>query len=92
MEYKCTRCSETKDEREFILENGSIGVSCDGCRHLSQNYVRRQAKGLLPPQISGATVCDVLHSHSTIMQDDPDRLSTDFIKTLLFRNTKCEGE
>jgi hypothetical protein len=91
MECKCPKCHKIKNEEEFILENGSIGITCYDCRCLSQTYARRQAKERLPPRISRSTVCATLHSHSVSLHDDPDHLPTEFIKTLLFRKKQCEA-
>lgn len=43
---------------------------------------------VMPKEISGDTCCDVLKSHHTSLKDDPERLTTTFIKNL--SNCGCE--
>ena len=76
------------------LEKGGLHRQCTG------SYIRRQAimkinkgKGytkkseiIMPPEIEYGSCCNILQSHADALKDDPERLSTDFIKRL----SQCE--
>jgi hypothetical protein len=42
-----------------------------------------RAKKALSCKTKGSNVCEILRSHKEILIDDPDRLSTDFLKKLI---------
>jgi hypothetical protein len=83
---KCIECGVG-----FFAKSASI-ESCKSCSmkdfyRITRGYKKKLYKNTLPDIIVG-TCCTILKSHHDILKDDPERLSTEFIKSL--SNCKCD--
>jgi hypothetical protein len=54
----------------------------------ADNFHEEELTKKLPKKIVGSTCCKILKSHKESLKDDPERLTTEFIK----RVSKCECE
>jgi len=85
-EYRrCYACGETKLISEFGLNRTrKFGQAheCKACKK-ERDYIRRHG---YPPD----AVCSILKQHAEVLSHDPDRLSTDFIKSLMHTDPKCD--
>jgi hypothetical protein len=50
---------------------------------LREEHQRETTRKRLSCKTKGSNVCTILRSHREILSDDPDRLSTDFLKKLI---------
>jgi len=78
---RCHRCGEVKPVNEFHKrKDRKDGLSdiCKVCkRHIDR--IRRNPEAM----------CELLYNHAKVLEDDPERLSTDFIKSLMGTDPKC---
>ena len=57
--------------------------------HLKHGVVSKPE--YLPDEIGvRGSVCGILKQHAEVLSHDPDRLSTDFIKSLMHTDPKCD--
>jgi hypothetical protein len=56
----------------------------DKWNKIQEEQVRR--KFVVKESIQGSSCCTILKSHAELLKDDPERLSTDFIKKM----SKCD--
>jgi hypothetical protein len=87
---KCSKCKIIKDESEFYhtSTSGCYGW-CKSC-HIA-DVLKRKKFGVLSrntgapqdtQQIEYGSCCTILKSHADILRDDPERLSTSFIRKM----------
>jgi len=90
----CKRCGEEKELTKFKLyDNEDIHTArpwCNKCLNIA--YAASRSKRIIiyhttPLEKPTGTVCDIIRHHHEEMKDDPERLSTEFIQTLVGR--KC---
>ena len=85
-EYRrCCVCKEIKLLSEFGFNKTckfGRAYECKSCKK-ERYYIRRYGYRHNP-------VCSILKQHAEVLADDPDRLSTDFIKSLMHTDPKCD--
>ena len=78
---RCSVCGKVQKVDAFGFGSASIGdrrqTVCTQC--LAEQDAKKQE--LI--KSSHADVCDVLKTHASILADDPERLSTTFLKSLI---------
>ena len=91
---RCRTCGEVKPLDEFYIDRGnSTGRTsrCRACTNAVQKsaYRSRSRAGTKLNNYSELrgtrrrSVCGILNAHHEILKDDPDRLSSDFLKSLI---------
>jgi len=86
----CQECGKQMTELGEIYRPGDTEYEMSNtgvCTRCSEKILKLRPKIHRPqhqnlPEILGNTTCDILKSHHDAVKDDPERLSTDFIKKL----------
>ncbi len=82
---RCDHCWRERDTRACPMETSNgIGYT----RYLCDECIRKVK--VQKDRIEGRSVCEILESHHRKLKDDPDRLSTGFLKELIGSSaSKC---
>jgi len=99
---RCTKCGTTKPSTEFSKNRNSKDGLQSWCKSCARLFYKKHLACVIcgEPLLNGRvkyctkcspmpqTCCDFLRVHHDIYKDDPERLSTEFIKELM--HCKCE--
>ena len=95
---QCTKCKEWKKLSEFYVKTKSkdgLQYQCKSCNrkhnkenkeHINEYYKEYNKKNKEHKKYKNNRICKILKKHADTLQDDDERLSTDFIKTMLYGN------
>jgi len=72
---QCTKCKEWKEEGEFSKNKQCGGGLRPVCKTCTSEYNRLYHK-------KRKSLCSILKNHAFLLRDDPDRLTTDYIKKI----------
>ena len=75
---RCDWCYRKRDTRRYVCVT-NYGNEYN--RYLCEECIRKAESR--KDKIEGRSVCEILESHHKKLKDDPDRLSTDFLKELI---------
>lgn len=75
---RCYWCYRQRETRRH-LHHTTYGDSC--YVHLCEECIRKAESRNV--KIEGKTVCEILDNHHRTLHDDPERLSTDFLKKMI---------
>jgi|LFRM01.1.fsa_nt_gb hypothetical protein len=85
---RCLVCNKVKDAFDFdgwFGDRTTVRRICSDCRA----KMERDERTITEAAEKG--VCDILRAHAAVLSDDPDRLSTNFLKSIIGDPArKCE--
>lgn len=80
---QCTKCKEWKKLNEFYVKTKSKDGLQYQCKSCNRKYNKENKEH---KKYKNNRICKILKKHADTLQDDDERLSTDFIKTMLYGN------
>ncbi len=85
---RCLVCNTVKDPSDFdgwFGDRTTVRRICNNCR------AKMEMDETIITEAAEKGVCDILRAHAAVLSDDPDRLSTDFLKSIIGDPArKCE--
>jgi hypothetical protein len=80
--FACQRCGKTFETTNIRRVFCSNECYLESYSEKAREPIKKELPEICNKKIEGTTCCTILKSHHNLLKDDPEKLSTDFIKKL----------